>query len=327
MAPTQTQPKTLILGAGLTGVALSRKLTELGLSNLIIEKSRGVGGRLASRRIYNNVFDHGSQHIELFASGSADFKKFITAPEDTVLWDQNKDHSFYSYQSGMTSLLKHHSRGLDITFNTKITEIFRTDNLWNLKDENSKIYTANNLVLTAPLTQSLKILADSKINYPQELNKISYAKKIVLLVSLKQTETYKFSNPDIKKIYLQNSKRDNPDTTYTLVMNDQFSNENFELPDADLNEKVRTVLNSDNLVNQNLIELQVKKWRYAYPLNGLNLPYLQVSNNIYLAGDVFAGTELQESALKVISPKFNPGNNTYNSAISLAKKITSLSSL
>ena len=38
----------IIVGAGLSGSYLARKVKELGLNTLIIEKSKGIGGRFNS---------------------------------------------------------------------------------------------------------------------------------------------------------------------------------------------------------------------------------------------------------------------------------------
>jgi renalase len=326
MNRTNFNTDTLIIGAGLTGIVLSTKLNVLGVSNLVLEKSKGVGGRYASRRTGEDIFDHGAQHVELFPESRNDYKTFITSPIDTLLLDKTNDHSFYTYTQGMTSLIKHHSQNSKILFNTKIVEITKTSNLWCLKDENSNSYLACKLILTAPLPQSLKLLSDSKIKYPQELDKISYAKKIVILMSLKRnavsenTLNWQLHSDDIKKTYIQNKKRNNSNLTFTLVMSDEFSNKNFELSDSDLQNLAGEVFRNNTSILDNLIELQVKKWRYAYPLNGLNTSYLQLFEKLYLAGDAFSGHEnsTQSNKITIVEPKFNPGNNAYNSAASLA---------
>ena len=53
-----------IIGAGVAGVACARRLKELGLAPEVFEKSRGVGGRLATRRGGDGLaFDHGAQFV------------------------------------------------------------------------------------------------------------------------------------------------------------------------------------------------------------------------------------------------------------------------
>ena len=56
---------TLIIGSGLAGLSAANKLAKNGSNIIVIDKGRGVGGRLASRRIGEAVFDHGAQFINL----------------------------------------------------------------------------------------------------------------------------------------------------------------------------------------------------------------------------------------------------------------------
>jgi len=50
-----------ILGAGIAGLAAAGELLRAGRRVVLLEKSRGVGGRMATRRIDAAVFDHGAQ--------------------------------------------------------------------------------------------------------------------------------------------------------------------------------------------------------------------------------------------------------------------------
>lgn len=60
-----TEPITdvLVIGAGMAGLIAAAKLQRAGRRVLVLDKSRGVGGRLASRRIDGATFDHGAQFI------------------------------------------------------------------------------------------------------------------------------------------------------------------------------------------------------------------------------------------------------------------------
>ena len=53
----------LVIGAGIAGLAAARKLHAAGLQVTVLDKGRGVGGRLATRRIVDGVFDHGAQFV------------------------------------------------------------------------------------------------------------------------------------------------------------------------------------------------------------------------------------------------------------------------
>jgi len=51
----------VVIGAGIAGLAAAGELVRAGRRVVVLEKSRGVGGRMATRRIGTAVFDHGAQ--------------------------------------------------------------------------------------------------------------------------------------------------------------------------------------------------------------------------------------------------------------------------
>ena len=52
-----------IIGAGIAGVAAARTLVQAGHQVTLFEKSRGLGGRMATRRTEFGSFDHGAQYF------------------------------------------------------------------------------------------------------------------------------------------------------------------------------------------------------------------------------------------------------------------------
>jgi renalase len=50
-----------IIGAGIAGIACARTLTQAGHRVTVFEKSRGIGGRMSTRKTVFGSFDHGAQ--------------------------------------------------------------------------------------------------------------------------------------------------------------------------------------------------------------------------------------------------------------------------
>jgi predicted NAD/FAD-dependent oxidoreductase len=68
-----------VIGAGLAGVAAAGDLAAAGKSVLVIDKSRGIGGRMATRRHGGTRIDHGAQ---FFTARSERFSTFINSLVD-----------------------------------------------------------------------------------------------------------------------------------------------------------------------------------------------------------------------------------------------------
>lgn len=64
-----------MIGAGIAGLTCARQLKAKGFRPMVFEKSRGLGGRLSTRRLEDGVsFDHGAQYL---TARSAAFQNFL----------------------------------------------------------------------------------------------------------------------------------------------------------------------------------------------------------------------------------------------------------
>ena len=54
----------IIVGAGLSGTYLAKKIKKLGLNTLIIEKSKGIGGRFSTKPAGEGIADYGCQYLK-----------------------------------------------------------------------------------------------------------------------------------------------------------------------------------------------------------------------------------------------------------------------
>ena len=52
-----------VIGAGIAGLSCARSLVDSGIACIVFEKSRGRGGRAATRRIGDRAFDHGAPSL------------------------------------------------------------------------------------------------------------------------------------------------------------------------------------------------------------------------------------------------------------------------
>ena len=75
--------KVAIIGAGLSGLALANKLKN-HFEVVVFEKSRGYGGRVATRRSGEFIFDHGAQ---FFKAKTEEFSNYIKPMIDQDIID------------------------------------------------------------------------------------------------------------------------------------------------------------------------------------------------------------------------------------------------
>ena len=179
----QTRGDVLVIGAGLAGLAAARDLQDAGFGVLVLEKSRGVGGRCATKRFeVNGVHvraDHGAQFFtarderlknlvsELEAKGvvkewTRGFPKLTTRG----LVARAAGHGRYCAANGMSALGKAFQEGFDgkkleIQQNALVSAVFPTHLGWSAVLENGEIHQARALIVNAPAPQALSLTRSS----------------------------------------------------------------------------------------------------------------------------------------------------------------------
>ena len=125
-----TIPKIGIIGAGMTGIVCARNLSDAGYEPIIFEKSRGIGGRMATRRTSNGLqFDHGAQYI---TAKSKHFQRFIDSLITTgyaANWKIGGKNTIVGIPS-MNAMLGAVANGLSLQFNEEIKTVDKTKKGW-----------------------------------------------------------------------------------------------------------------------------------------------------------------------------------------------------
>ena len=77
----------IIVGAGMAGLSAARELEKRGRSVALLDKGRGVGGRMANRRFEGARFDTGAQ---FFSVRSRPFRRLLEEEllpgESAAIW-------------------------------------------------------------------------------------------------------------------------------------------------------------------------------------------------------------------------------------------------
>ena len=161
--PTSTHTQTtdiLILGAGLAGLLAAADLQASGFQSLVVDKGRGVGGRLASRRIGSATFDHGAQFITARTPRLAALLNEWQELGLITEWYRgtNEAHIHWRGMPSMTAVPKHLTKSLNVRLEMKMTALKQESSRWLATFENGETVAANAVLLTAPVPQSLAFL-------------------------------------------------------------------------------------------------------------------------------------------------------------------------
>ena len=163
----------LVVGAGLSGLTAARALSDAGRSPVVVDKGRGLGGRLATRRIQGIRMDHGAQ---FFTAEDARFLEQVSAwREEGLLQEWSEDFPSerevepamrgvkYRGSEGMTSIAKHLGEGLTIERSCRLTRVRWRDEFWEVETEVGTRLQAYSMILTPPVPQTMVLLETGRV--------------------------------------------------------------------------------------------------------------------------------------------------------------------
>lgn len=306
------------MGAGISGLLAGKILSKAGIDVSVVEKSRGVGGRMATRRLKEGVFDHGAQFFTVREPG---FQRQVDLwIQDGVVqvWArsfatqasrQNDDgYPRYSGVNGMTSIAKHLSAELNIHLQICIESISYDGNMWTAQTEDGVEFGADHVILTAPIPQSLKLLSTGGVSIPgreiEVLRNIRYHSCIALLVLLDGPSQVpppggmKFDRGPIQWIGDNSQKGISPNAAaVTIHASTDFSRENFDLSPEELIGPLISA--AEPWLGENIRDWQLHKWRYSQPINIYPEYFLEIPGlwGLYITGDAFSGARVERAAL------------------------------
>ncbi len=191
-------PSCVVVGAGVSGLLAARELQSAGWRVLVLDKGRGVGGRMATRRVGAGTFDHGAQ---FFTVRSDTFGRLVDGWIEAGVvreWSRGfadaggepkrDGYPRYRGSEGMTSVPKYLARGLDARTGERVVEASVRDGAWEVCTASGSRESAGALLLTAPVPQSLALVGAGEHGLPEKtwrrLEGISYSPCLALMALL-----------------------------------------------------------------------------------------------------------------------------------------------
>ncbi|TDL30991.1 deoxyribodipyrimidine photolyase [Jeotgalibacillus sp. S-D1] len=286
----------LIIGGGLSGIFAARTLKELGCSPVIIEKSRSVGGRMATRRIEDGKADHGAQFFTVRS------KELQALTEDWLEknWVRHwfgDDFPRYTGTQGMNALVKNLAGELPVKLNERVIQLEVSSNV-SLKTDAASQFTGDAVILTAPVPQALELLAASpsarSLQLEKGLSASSFKPCFVGLFTMKKPVKIGEEGivaadlpAGIDKIISNDQKGISSAPILSVYMTGDWSNEQYKEENQTVLERVIVALS--RYLDPDMIESsQLKRWRYAEASHVFRQPYMQIDNTpVFIAGDSF----------------------------------------
>jgi renalase len=293
----------IVIGAGISGLSIARKIKDQSLGSIrVIEKSRGVGGRIATRRALETRFDHGAQFYKV-KNEIYDFHQTWKRDGISHEWFTSIKGIHYCSELGMTALTKNIASDIDISLSTEIKTIQHENNLWKLISTKDEVSLCHSLIISSPLPQTAKLLEELS-THPllnqeiyKEIKDISYTKALIGLVTLDGdleigTNGYiEFQSGVFFSISDQKAKGVSNISAITITMSPTFSEDEFEHPDENILKKILNAF-TESYPTAKIKDAELKKWRYCQPKTQTNSLFLEVAPKLFLIGDAFGGSSI-----------------------------------
>lgn len=294
----------LVIGAGMAGLAAARSLKDSNLHATLVDKGRGVGGRVATRRLGERDaprgrWDHGAQFATFRSSRLLDQLKAWNTLPSLHPWHPAPDgHTRHISPEGINAFAKSLALGLDIQSGERIVRLNPSKAGWTATAESGRSFEAPNVILTLPAPQALDLFRDSELDPlgASELRNISYHRNLTLMVELEgpsgiEAPGFLQPNKGILQTVVDNQQKGiSREHTVTAQAQPDFSLEWYDRDRATAASLMRAALSE--IVASKITRAQIHGWKFAEAVTRHPAPFLDLGNGLFAAGDGFeAGDE------------------------------------
>jgi len=318
-----------IVGAGMAGLICGKTLQDAGRDVVVIDKSRGLGGRLATRRLANTHADHGVCYLK--PKGDR-FKAFIQDLVDrniVSLWSDrlhtlNADGELildadpsarYAAPNGATAIAKDLAQGLTVKLGQVIKVIRPIEQGWQLTSQNPDFdLTASIVILAIPAPQALplvQMIANSE--FIQQIEDITFAPCLTAIAAYSPELRSQFTATNLRGVTcddkilgwigFDSTKQLNPtQPTIIIQSNAKFATTHFDSTDLpaiaqQLCDRAAKVLALPAIATPEL--LQIQRWKYAFAINPINALVLAATTSapLFCIGDWCGGNRVESAFL------------------------------
>lgn len=272
--------KIAIIGAGIAGLNAACRLREAGADCTVFEKSRGPGGRMATRRADDLQFDHGAQY---FTARGARFQSQMAqwASQGVVAeWLPGK----WVGTPGMTAPARSLAEGLQVVREYRVTGLAGGPGHWRLISDDAPTSAIGResfdaVIMAIPAPQVVPLAASAGILF-DELERVRYAPCLTLMLAFEKVTGLRESSlrpPDgpVGWIARNDTKPGRPGVPESLVVHATPAWSKVHLEDAV--ESTADALLRDlrpYIGDAEPVFRKVHRWRYARVEETAGVPFL-----------------------------------------------------
>lgn len=311
-----TRPSVVVIGAGMAGLTAAHDLTDLA-DVVVLDKGRGVGGRLATRRMGDATFDHGAQFI---TTHTDDFAATITklvgggvvapwfrgriGPQGVVDPD---GHTRFRGAVSMNAVAKALAVGLDVRTTSLVASLVHDGKSWTVVLADGTELRADAVVVTSPVPQTLAMFENGGVKLsPKDadaLAAIKYDPCLALMAVLdgpSGLDEPGAIDPDSGPIdWMADNqlKGISAVPAVTIHAAAEFSASNLDATDDEVADALFAAAGlAANAVRGSI---QIQRWRYARPSveHPERFHVLDGVPPLVCAGDAFGGAKVEGAAL------------------------------
>ena len=308
--------RVVVLGAGMAGLTAARRLAG-SCEVVVLDKGRGVGGRLATRRLADATFDHGAQFLTTHTAEFADVVAQWVESGVVVPWFRGRvgpdgttdpdGHVRYRGARSMNAIAKHLATGLDVRTASLVASVSRKDAGWVVSMADGSVLEADAVIMTSPVPQTLTLLAAGGVELTalesDALHAVQYDPCLAVMVVLDGPSDLASPgavDPDDGPIdwMADNQVKGISDVpALTIHATAEFSRDNWDVSDDEIADALLTAAGLSAAAVPGARSIQ--KWRYARP--SVEHPerclMLEGPAPMVCAGDAFGGAKVEGAAL------------------------------
>ena len=150
-----------VIGAGMAGLSAAARLREAGVSVSLFEKSRGLGGRLATRRFDGGAADLGTAYVTVRDEAFQNVVQQAIFAGQATGWapiGRTTDEPWIIGLPGMSGLVRGLARDLDVTFLITVERIGSTSEGYVLQTDKGGQGAFDAVIVAIPAPQAEPLL-------------------------------------------------------------------------------------------------------------------------------------------------------------------------